>query len=170
MVILKRLDHALEAGDAIRAVIRGTAVGQDGRTKSITLPNPVAQQQLIKSAYQTAKLDPCETTYVEAHGTGTLAGDFAEIEAIERIFNPKRTGKPLYIGSVKANIGHLESVSGIAGLIKAVMVLEKGLIPPLADFQVPKMRLQLENRKIKVPTPPVTLWHVPLIIVRSQTK
>ena len=121
IVVLKRLDDALRAGDNIRGVIRGSGVGQDGRTAGITLPNRAAQQSLINSVYHSAGLgsQKDETAYFEAHGTGTLAGDTTELGAIGDAFcdgDGRDRDSPLYIGSIKANIGHLES-SSVGGLI-----------------------------------------------------
>lgn len=145
-VLLKRLDEALKAGDTIRAIVRSSGVNQDGKTNGITLPNPQAQEALMRSVYKTADLDPHKTCYIEAHGTGTSAGDLAELESIAKVFNRQKSRhSKLYVGSVKSNIGHLESSSGLAGLIKTVVVLEKGLIPPNADFQTPKEILKLEE-------------------------
>lgn len=115
VIVLKRLNDALAAGDPIRAVIRNTASNQDGKTNGITFPNSAAQEDLIRFAYSSANLDPDDTGYVEAHGTGTLAGDKAEIDAIGKVFGNRNPENPLYIGSVKGNIGHLENASGIAG-------------------------------------------------------
>ena len=148
-VVLKRLDDALCAGDAIRAVIRGTAVNQDGKTLGITRPSTEAQERLERWLYQQVGLDPSDIGYVEAHGTGTKAGDEAEMKAISNVFCPGRKD-PLYIGSLKSNIGHLEASSGIAGLIKAVLVVENKMIPPNINFQVPKPDLLLDEWCIKV--------------------
>ena len=153
MVVLKRLDEALRDGDSIRGVIRNTAVGQDGKTSGITLPNGEAQQHLIHSAYASAMLDPSTIGYVEAHGTGTVAGDTTEIDAITKAFCKARHAKsPLYVGSIKGNIGHLESTSGLAGLLKAILVLEKGMIPPTPNLEVVKDRIDLKAANIRV-------WH-----------
>ena len=152
MVVLKRLDDALEHGDAIRCAIRNTAIGQDGKTSGITLPNGDAQKDLIQSAYQSVRLNPYEIGYVEAHGTGTVAGDIAEIRAISKAFCEGRDNeKPLYVGSIKANVGHLESTSGLAGLIKAMLVLEKGMIPSTPTLETLKAKLDLKSANIKVP-------------------
>ncbi|MCJ1245405.1 hypothetical protein MMC30_002609 [Trapelia coarctata] len=152
-VLLKRLDDALQAGDHIRAIIRGTAVGQDGKTNGITLPNQQAQENLARSLYQYAGLDPCSIRYLEAHGTGTKAGDIAELQAIANVFcNTDHRRELLYVGSIKSNIGHLESSSGLAGLIKTVLILEKGFIPPNADFQMRKEELKLDEWMVKVPS------------------
>ena len=153
MVVLKRLDEALRNGDSIRGVIRNTAVGQDGKTSGITLPNGEAQQDLIHSAYASAMLDPFTIGYVEAHGTGTVAGDITEINAIAKTFcKARHSESPLYIGSIKGNIGHLESTSGLAGLLKAILVLEKGMIPPTTNLETVKDRIDLKVSNIQV-------WH-----------
>ena len=106
---------------------------------------------MIESTYRSAGLDPLDTAFVEAHGTGTAAGDPVEAEAIARAFNGKRKAdKPLYIGAVKTNIGHLESASGIAALVKTIFVLEEGVIPPNRNFVKPKKEIPLEEWKLKV--------------------
>lgn len=153
-MVIKRLDDAIAAGDPIRAIIRNTGINQDGKTAGITLPNQTAQEDLIRSTYSAVGLNPKDTGYVEAHGTGTVAGDTIEVAAIANTFtNNGARGNELYVGSVKTNLGHLESASGIAGLIKTVLVLEKGVIPPHLNFEKPKDGLNLEERKIKVSRP-----------------
>ena len=151
-VVLKRLDDALEAGDSIRAVIRNTSVNHDGKTNGITLPNCKAQEELQRRSYQQAGLDPCAVQYMEAHGTGTAAGDVAELQGIAQAFGKNRaSSNPIYVGSIKSNIGHLESSSGLAGLIKTVLMLERGYILPNADFEEPKLELKLDQWKIRIP-------------------
>lgn len=151
MVVLKRLDDALRAGDPIRGIIRNTAIGQDGKTAGITLPSRIAQQDLITSAYRAVSLDPAETGYIEAHGTGTVKGDMIELEALQQAFCKGRgEEKPLYVGSIKGNVGHLEATSGLAGLIKSLLVLEKGLIPPTANLETVKENLKFAETSIKV--------------------
>ena len=153
MVVLKRLDDALRDGDSIRGIIRNTAVGQDGKTSGITLPNGESQQHLIRSVYDSAMLDPSTIGYVEAHGTGTVAGDITEVDAITKAFCKARDPEsPLYVGSIKGNIGHLESTSGLAGLLKAVLVLEKGIIPPTPNLEILKDKIDLKAANIRV-------WH-----------
>ena len=147
--ILKRWDDAITSGDPVRAVIRKTGVNQDGKTSGITQPNQGSQSRLHRSIYRDVGIDCSSIGYVEAHGTGTAAGDLAEIAAIADVLCERRKS-PLFIGSIKSNIGHLESLSGLAGLLKAVLILEKGLIPPNADFGVPKPELKLSERNIKV--------------------
>ena len=149
MVVLKRLTDARKANDPVRGVIRGTAVGQDGRTAGITRPNSAAQQKLIRRAYRSVALDPNETGYVEAHGTGTVAGDLAEMDAIEMVFGRNRD-RPLFVGSIKANIGHLECASGLAGLLKVLLILEKGLIPSTPNIETLKDDLLTLPQFIKV--------------------
>ena len=153
-ILLKRLDDALRAGDHVRAVIRNTAINQDGKTNGITLPSQKAQESLQQSVYRSAGLDPLRIRYVEAHGTGTAVGDLAELQGIANVFcgNGRLSQDSLFVGSVKSNIGHLESSSGLASLIKTVLILEKGYIPPNADFQTKKKELKLEDWKIKVRT------------------
>ena len=151
VLVLKRLDDALSAGDNIRGIIRNTAVNHDGNTNGITFPSHKAQEALHRNAYSLAGLDPGTVQYIEAHGTGTVAGDLAELEGIFRVFGKDRTPQdPIYVGSLKSNIGHLESSSGLAGLIKSVLMLEKGYILPNADFQSPKQDMQLDKWKISV--------------------
>ena len=156
MVVLKRLTDALDSGDPIRAIIRNTGVNQDGKTNGITLPNQESQKDLIQAVYACAGLRPQETGYIEAHGTGTVVGDARELGAIADVFgrNGERQGNdstaPIAVGSIKANIGHTESAAGVAALIKAVLVLEKGSIPPNMNLERLKDGLDLENSNIRV--------------------
>lgn len=147
VILVKSLAKALEDGDSIRAVVRGTAVNHDGRTPGINLPSTAAQEAMIRSAYENAGLGFSETGYFEAHGTGTAAGDPLEAAAVGRVFasSRKHTGQPLYIGSVKSNIGHLEGGAGLAGLIKSLYVLEKGQIPSNLWLQKVNPKLDLEG-------------------------
>lgn len=136
IIVLKRLHDALRDGDTIRAVVRGTGSNQDGRTPGITQPSGEAQLELIRRTYGEANISMQPTRFFEAHGTGTATGDPIEGNAIGAAFREYRTNDdPLYIGAVKANIGHLEGCSGLAGLIKTILVLESGYIPPLAGFE-----------------------------------
>ncbi|KAK4451281.1 hypothetical protein QBC34DRAFT_348299 [Podospora aff. communis PSN243] len=157
-IVIKRLKDALHDGDVIHAVIRNSGANQDGWTKGITLPNPDAQEALIRSVYATAGLDPHVTPYVEAHGTGTQVGDHAEVQSLASVFSEKPRARNLYVGSVKTNIGHLEAASGLAGVIKAVMVLKKRQIPPNLNFVEEKPGLRMKERQMQVP-----LGVVPLI-------
>ncbi|RDW56652.1 hypothetical protein BP6252_14065 [Coleophoma cylindrospora] len=151
-IVLKRLDDALRDGDPIRGIIRGSAINQDGRTPGVTMPSHAAQIDVINKAYAQAGLNPKDTCYVEAHGTGTQVGDKIEAGAIAESFGSERTqDSPLYMGSVKTNIGHTESTAGLAGLLKALLVLEKGVIPPNINFAVANEAIPLEKWNIKVP-------------------
>jgi acyl transferase domain-containing protein len=149
---LKRLDDALRDGDPIRAVIRETGANQDGKTETITTPSGSAQAELIRDCYRRASLDPAETTYFEAHGTGTATGDPIEAKAIASVFKDSRPlgQPPLLLGSVKTNIGHTETASGLASIIKVVLALEKGYIPPHINFEKPNPKLDLAGWNIKV--------------------
>ncbi|PKY00415.1 ketoacyl-synt-domain-containing protein [Aspergillus campestris IBT 28561] len=151
-IVLKRLSDALDAGDPIRAIVRNTGINQDGKTNGIMLPSSQAQEDLMRSIHLNAGLNPSMTSYVEAHGTGTQAGDNAEINSISKVFcdNIQRS-QPLLVGSVKANLGHCESASGLAGLIKTVLALEKGFIPATPDLLNVKDGLDLAKRNIRIP-------------------
>lgn len=140
-------------GDQIHAVIVESGANHDGKTSGIFLPNADAQEALARSVYARAGLDPCETLFVESHGTGTVAGDSAEVSSIAKVF-AREAGRTsdLPIGSIKSNIGHLEAASGVASMIKAIMVLKKNQIPPQLNFINPKPSLHLKERGIKVRT------------------
>src|ERR1700757_1192391 len=129
MVLLKRLSQAIADGDPIQGVIIGTAMNQDGHTNGISLPSPEAQTRLVEDACKDAGILPIQIGFVEAHGTGTAVGDPIEAHALAEALCKDRSA-PLPIGSVKTNVGHLETAAGIAGLLKAMLVLEHGKIPP----------------------------------------
>jgi acyl transferase domain-containing protein len=135
-VLLKRLADALRDGDEVCAVIKGSAVNQDGRSAGLTAPNGIAQENLIRTALADGGVDPAEVDYVETHGTGTRLGDPIEANALGRVYG-KAEGRrrPLLLGSVKANIGHLEAAAGIAGFIKAVLALRNRSIPPQINLR-----------------------------------
>jgi acyl transferase domain-containing protein len=150
-VVLKPLDQAVKDNDAIRAVIVGSGINQDGKTKGITMPNGDAQVALMKSVYERSGLDVADTGYVECHGTGTKAGDPIEAAAVHEVFGQGRTARqPLYIGSVKSNIGHLEGASGIVSVIKTAMMLENDFILPNCDFQKPNPSIPFKEWNLKV--------------------
>ncbi|KAL5087928.1 hypothetical protein Trisim1_007334 [Trichoderma cf. simile WF8] len=152
-IVLKRVDDAIVALDPLRAIIRATGSNQDGHTKSLTLPSADAQEALIRDVYRLANLDFDQTGYVEAHGTGTQAGDTTETLALSRTISKDRSSKnKLVVGSVKANIGHLEAASGLAGVIKSVLMLEHGVIPPNIHFHNPNPKIDFENWNIQIPT------------------
>jgi acyl transferase domain-containing protein len=126
-------------------------VNQDGKTSTITSPSQESQEDLIRTCYSLAGLDPLDTAYVEAHGTGTIAGDQTEANAIGTVFGEHRSlDDPLFIGSIKANLGHMESASGLASIIKTCMMLERGLIPPSASFDVPNSAIDFHSLKLQV--------------------
>ncbi|PSR88560.1 hypothetical protein BD289DRAFT_482064 [Coniella lustricola] len=160
VVILKRLDDAMRDNDTIRAVIRGSRVNQDGKTPGITMPSADAQLSNIRAVYREAGLDVHQTAYVECHGTGTPAGDPKESFAISQAFCGDRSAdKPIYIASIKPNIGHLEGAAGVAGLIKAIMSVEKGSITKNLYFDpsIGNPNIKFEEWKVKVPTE-LTPW------------
>ncbi|PYH67688.1 type I polyketide synthase [Aspergillus vadensis CBS 113365] len=161
VVILKPLHLALRDNDVVRAVIRGTAVNQDGNTPGITLPSATAQESLIRETYRMAGLGFADTAYVEAHGTGTPAGDPVEAQALAATFGMSRSpDDPVYIGSIKTNIGHLEGGSGLAQVVKAVFALENGEIPPSLWFEKQNDRIRLLESHLAIPTT-LTPWPRP---------
>ncbi|OAA65486.1 polyketide synthase [Niveomyces insectorum RCEF 264] len=152
LLILKPLDEALRDNDPVRAVIVGSGLNQDGRTPGITTPSGDAQEALMRQVYRTAGIDPKDCGFVEAHGTGTKVGDPIEATALHKVLGQGRTARdPLYIGSVKSNIGHLEAASGIAGIIKAALMLERGFLLPNYDFKIPNPRIAWKEWNMKVP-------------------
>jgi phthiocerol/phenolphthiocerol synthesis type-I polyketide synthase D len=131
VVVLKRLNRAVADGDRVLAVIRGSGVNSDGRSNGMVAPNPAAQADLMRSVYAGIGLDPAEVDYVEAHGTGTLLGDPVEARALGEVFAPGRGPRsPLLIGSVKSNLGHSEAAAGVVSLVKVVLSLHHGMLPP----------------------------------------
>lgn len=148
VVLLKTLAQAQKDGDAVHAVIRATAVNSDGRTAGIALPNGKAQAALMAGIYG-EELAKARVAYVEAHGTGTKAGDPIEARAIGEVLGHK-TGEALPVGSVKSNLGHLETASGMAGLAKALCVLEKGEIPGNIHFETPNPAIDFAGLGLRV--------------------
>ncbi|KAL7625005.1 hypothetical protein AAE478_004219 [Parahypoxylon ruwenzoriense] len=150
-LVVKRLKDALAAGDPIRAVIRETLLNQDGKTDSITSPSQAAQEALMRDCYRKAGLNPRDTQYFEAHGTGTQTGDPLEAGAIAAVFNTGRSSdQALRIGSMKTNIGHTEATSGLASIIKVVLAMEKGIIPPSINFESANAKVPLEDGNIRI--------------------
>lgn len=152
LVVLKRLTDAQRDGDTVLAVIRASAVNQDGRTSGITAPNARSQQAVIRAALQQARWSPDRIDYIEAHGTATPLGDPIEMESLSRIFRrASESDSPCYVTSVKANIGHTETVSGVAGLIKVVLMLRHGIVPAQLHFQSPNPHFDLEGTRLQIP-------------------
>lgn len=156
-IIVKPLALALKDRDMIRAVIRNTALNQDGRTPGISFPSVDAQMRLIQKTYTAAGLNPRDTWYAEAHGTGTPVGDPIECEAITRALESEHRGKPLYIGTLKPNIGHIEAGCGIAAIIKAIYVMENGIIPPNVNLEKVNPNIPAEKWNVRFPTQ-CTAW------------
>lgn len=151
IVVLKRLNDALAAGDNVRAIIRGSAVNEDGRSNGLTAPNGLAQQAVIRRALHNANVAPHQVSYVEAHGTGTALGDPIELESLQTVLGADRpAGHPLYIGAVKTNLGHLYPAAGIAGFIKTVLALQHKAIPQHLHFEQPNAAVPWDAQ-IRVP-------------------
>ncbi|TMM37903.1 MAG: SDR family NAD(P)-dependent oxidoreductase, partial [Actinobacteria bacterium] len=149
-VVLKPLAAAEACGDHIYAVIRGSAVNHGGRSTSLTAPNPQAQARVLVRAYRTAGVDPLTVTAIEAHGTGTRLGDPVEIEGLKKAFAELTGGQApqeptVAVGSVKTNVGHLEAAAGIAGILKTVLAMRYGLLPPSLHFTEPNPYLRLDG-------------------------
>ena len=151
VVVLKRLNDAIKDGNVIRCIIRSTAVSHDGKTPSLTAPSTAAQEALINETYLNGGLDLAKTQFIEAHGTGTQVGDPIEARIIGRTFRDSRgSNGPLMVGAVKSNIGHLEGASGLAALIKVIMSLEHGIVPPNIWFEKPNSAIDIDDLRLQV--------------------
>jgi acyl transferase domain-containing protein/acyl carrier protein len=151
MVLLKRLSQAIADGDPIHGVIIGTALNQDGHTNGISLPSAEAQAQLVRDACRDAGITPSRIGFVEAHGTGTAVGDPIEAHALaEALCADRPTASPLLIGSVKTNLGHLETAAGVAGFVKAVLVLKHRQVPASLHFATPNPNIDFKGLKLRV--------------------
>src|SRR5689334_4451972 len=151
VIVIKRLEDALADGDHIRAVIRGSAINQDGASGGLTVPNGVAQQRVITDALKRADLEPRDVGYLEAHGTGTSLGDPIEAQAAGAVFGAGRASdQPLLIGSAKTNIGHLEAAAGIAGVIKVILSLEHETLPKHCNFENPPPHIPWDRLAVEV--------------------
>lgn len=157
VVVARRLDDALRRGDRILAVLRGSAVNQDGRSAGLTAPSAPAQEEVIRTALADAGLGPDAIDAIEAHGTGTSLGDPIELEAIGRVFRTPTRKRPLLVGSVKTNMGHLEAAAGVAGLARAVLAVRHGVVPPHPHFREPNPHVEWDSLPVEVPTEAVSL-------------
>jgi len=157
IVVLKSLSRARANKDYIYAIIRGSAVNQDGRTDGIASPNLTSQVEVLRDAYQRAGINPSRVQYIEAHGTGTQVGDRIEAQSLGRVISTGRTGQNCLIGSVKSNIGHLETAAGIAGLIKVALCLKHQQIPPSLHFHRPNPQIEFNQLGLEVNTT-LTSW------------
>ncbi|KAI1452126.1 reducing type I polyketide synthase [Annulohypoxylon moriforme] len=159
-VFLKRLKDAVESGDPIRAIIRGTSTNSAGKTPGIAMPNAKAQAAAIRAAYANAGIPESnffDTGYLECHGTGTRVGDPIEVEAVASVFASDRSlEQPLIIGSAKSNVGHSEGAAGLSGLIKAVLAIENKTIPGTANFTTPNPKIDLEKSQVRVTRSSIT--------------
>jgi len=156
MVVLKTLEQAERDGDQIRGVILASGTNSDGRTVGLSLPNRDAQMSLLQQVYGDAGIAPDALSFIEAHGTGTAAGDPIEAGAIGTVLGQNRTHS-LPIGSVKTNIGHLEAASGMAGLIKAVLAIDRRVLPPSINFETPNPHIDFDRLNLRVADEPVLL-------------
>lgn len=157
MVVLKRLSDAERDGDRILAVLRGSAINQDGRSSGLTAPNGTAQEAVIREALANARVQAKDISVIEAHGTGTPLGDPIEMKALGAVFGERSKDRPLLVGSVKTNIGHLEAASGVAGLIKVILGMQAGIVPPHLHFRNPNHLIPWDTLPVRVPTAP-TEW------------
>ncbi|MCU0287796.1 MAG: AMP-binding protein, partial [Acidobacteria bacterium] len=158
IIVLKRYRDAVKDKDNILAVIKGSAVNHDGQGSGLTVPNGLAQENVIKRALANAAIAPDQVDYIEAHGSGTYIGDPLEVQALNAVFSPGRKNK-LLIGTVKSNIGHLEAAAGIAGLIKTILALNQKKIPASLNFKIPNRHIPWETIPIAVTTE-LTNWQV----------
>ncbi|WP_280233452.1 type I polyketide synthase [Nocardia cyriacigeorgica] len=156
MIMLKRLDDAVRDGDPVLAVIRGSAINQDGRSQGLSAPNGPAQEQVVHTALRAADLTPGDIDYVEAHGTGTPLGDPIEARALARVFGPDRdSGQPVGIGSLKSNLGHTQAAAGIAGVIKIVLSLRNELVPASLHADTVSTHVDWDNAGVRVQNRPM---------------
>lgn len=151
MLVLKRLSDAEADGDTIYALVRGSASNQDGASGGLTVPSGPAQEDVIRKALADGEIDPDEVTYVEAHGTGTKLGDPVEIGALGNTYCGKPRQEPLTVGSVKTNVGHLESSAGISALIKTILMLHHREIPPHINFEKANPHIPFDKFGIRLP-------------------
>lgn len=157
VIVLKRLSDAIANDDPVLAVVRGVAVNQDGASSGLTVPNGPAQESVVRDALQNGGVAPEEVDYVEAHGTATSLGDPIEVHALGAVFANRAADRPLMIGSVKTNLGHLEAAAGMAGVIKVVLALQHEQIPPTLHFEQPSPQIDWSRCPVEVATR-LTAW------------
>lgn len=158
VAILKRLSDAVRDGDRVLAVVRGSAINQDGRSNGLMAPNPAAQAAVLRAACADAGIEPSQVDYVETHGTGTLLGDPIEARALGAVYGRGRSPQaPLLAGAVKTNFGHLEAAAGMVGLIKATLAVQSGEIPANQHFDTPNPHIPFDELRLKVVAEP-TKW------------
>ncbi|MFE3983006.1 SDR family NAD(P)-dependent oxidoreductase [Nocardia tengchongensis] len=161
VVALKRLEDAVAAGDRIYATIKGSAVNQDGQTSGFTAPSVSAQVAVVRAALAAARVTADQVGFIEGHGTGTSLGDPIEMAALAEVLRLADRETPLNVGSVKANLGHLEAAAGAAGLVSAILSVRHGAIAPLVHFQRLNPRIELDDTAVSFATQ-LTEWAVPL--------
>ena len=153
VLVLKRLADAQRDGDSVLALIRGTAIGQDGESAGLTVPNGTAQEQIMRAAIAAAGLEPGDISYVEAHGTGTPLGDPIEMGAISDVFMDSHTrDQPVVVASLKTNLGHMEPAAGLGGVVKTILQMRSGTIFPHLNFRTPSGRIPWDSIPVTVPT------------------
>ncbi|MEU8042461.1 type I polyketide synthase, partial [Streptosporangium sp. NPDC049078] len=150
VVLLKPLARAVADGDHVYCVISGSAVNNDGSGETLTTPSPRAQERVLRSAYRRAGVDPASVGYVELHGTGTRVGDPVEAAALGAVHGSGRADAPLWVGSAKTNVGHLEGAAGIVGLLKTVLAIEHRLLPPSLNFERPNPAIRFDEWNLRV--------------------
>ncbi|MBM7845681.1 non-ribosomal peptide synthetase/type I polyketide synthase [Herpetosiphon giganteus] len=160
ILIIERLSKAQHYGDSVLALIRGSAINNDGRSLSPMAPNPLLQAEALRQAYAEAQIDPASVSYIEAHGTGTAIGDPTEARSLAQIFPPASNAAPRFIGSVKTNLGHLLNAAGIPALIKVILMLQQRQIPPSLHYTTPNHRLELEPAGMAINTT-LQVWQGP---------
>ncbi|MBH0778560.1 type I polyketide synthase [Nocardia bovistercoris] len=164
VLILRRAEDARRAGERVHAEIAGVAVGSDGRSNGLYAPNGRAQRDTVRAAWRRAGLDPRHAGYIECHGTGTALGDAVEVGALAAVLARAPEAAPIWIGSAKSNFGHLEAAAGVAGLIKAVLSVRHGIIPPTINFQAENPLLELDRHGLRVPTEAVDWSSTPVAL------
>lgn len=153
VVVLKRLSDALADNDRVYAIVRGTAVNQDGKTNGLTAPNGHAQESVVRAALRDGGVQPVEVGYLEAHGTGTPLGDLIELQSLSAVYRESRDpGESIPVGALKSNIGHTEGAAGVAGLIKTALVVGKGTIPANLHFETPNKNIEWDSLPFSIPT------------------